>query len=337
MSIISFPGLGISAFELSATAFTLGPLSVRWYAVAICLGLIVAFFVCDKLCSYFGIKENDFLDALLWAVPLGFVGARVGYILGDLSSFPDFMSMLAIWNGGLAIYGGIIGAVITLFVVCKIKKANYFAMLDIAAIGLLIGQSIGRWGNFFNAEVYGVATDLPWRMGILQNGSWGYYHPLFIYESLWNIVGLVLILAFMDHRKFNGEVFLWYTGWYGLGRALMEPLRVDEFQLKVFDLPINLVIAILAVVIAVGLLVYFRFFRVQVHINVTESLSISEMLQQKKKQKEQQETDSYESQFSTAFTEDAPDAALTDDEYVMKKVIDALDEKESEEEPNGDN
>ena len=258
---VSFPNLGIGQIKLNPTAIQITDnISIRWYAILICIGMIVAFFICNNIRKRFDIGEDDFLDCVLYTIPIAFIGARLAYVLGDLNSFHSFMDVISIWNGGLAIYGGIITAAISVFVICKIKKCNWRSMVDILAFGLIIGQIIGRWGNFINIEVYGIQTNLPWAMGI------GYYgegadilvHPLFLYESLWNLIGFILIYGYMDLRKFKGEIFLWYTAWYGLGRGLMEPLRDSQYNLHLFGVRIMMVLAIALCIASVIAIIILR-------------------------------------------------------------------------------
>ncbi len=337
MNTVSFPGLGIGSFTVDPDAFSIGSLSVKWYAILICVGLLVAFVYCERKASYFGLKNDDFLDLVLIGVPCGLIGARVGYILMDLNSFDSFMDMISIWNGGLSIYGGVIAALLAVGIACYVKKINVLGVFDVAAIGIMIGQIIGRWGNFFNIEVYGVQTNLPWRMGIGADAIAEYVHPLFLYESLWNLIGFVLILAFLDQRKFKGEVFLWYTAWYGLGRAWMEALRDSEFQLTVLGFKINQMIAIIALVAAVGLWIYFRFFKTNVHFESGElekNMTLKELhkLRAEKNLKKQEER--YNSQFSEELEEEA---AISEDEYIMKKVFDKMDDQQEVENSDSDN
>lgn len=331
MNTVSFPGLGIGSFLLDPEAFRIGSISVKWYAIFICLGLLLAFIYCERKISYFGLDNDDFLDLVLIGVPAGLVGARVGYILMDLKNFDSIQEMLAVWKGGLSIYGGVIFAFIAVGITCYIKKINILGVFDVAAIGILIGQIIGRWGNFFNIEVYGVQTNLPWRMGIGYDSIREYVHPLFLYESLWNLIGFILILAFLDQRKFKGEVFLWYTAWYGLGRSWMEALRYNEFQLMVGGLKINQVIAIIALVCAVALWVYFRFFKINLHfenIELQKDISIKELYKIQKEKKVEKQQACYDMQFSEELEEKA---GISEDEYAIKKVFDLIEEENQEE------
>lgn len=267
---VAFPNLGIGQIELDPIMWTIPgtEISIRWYAVFICIGIIVAYvFANYYLCKRFGVKKDDLIDCLLYTLPVAFVGARLTYVIGDIKSFKTFRDVIAIWEGGLAIYGGIIFAALSVFVICKLKKIHPGSMLDIMAIGFLIGQVIGRLGNFVNVEVYGATTDLPWAMALVEhvgddiNMFTKLVHPLFLYEMLWNAIGFVLILGYLRYRKFNGEVFLWYAGWYGLGRGWMEFLRDPEFILKdpIFGKKyFMVVIAAAMLVAAVTLIIIFR-------------------------------------------------------------------------------
>ncbi len=261
---VSFPGFGIGEFKIDPTVFSIipGKLTIEWYALIICVGLVVTYIVCDLLAERFDVSKDDLLDVLLFGLPAGFIGARIWYILGDLESFDSFFEMISVWNGGLAIYGGIFGGVFAGYLVCRYKKVSFLNMLDLSAIGFMVGQIIGRWGNFANVEVFGIETDLPWRMGVnIMNDAgvalneWTYVHPLFLYESLWNLIGLLLIFAYMDSRKFKGELFLLYTAWYGIGRAWMESLRDTTYNLHIFGIRVNMVLAVAIAVFAITTLI----------------------------------------------------------------------------------
>lgn len=218
---VLFPGLGLE-FHLNRVAFTLFGLPIYWYGVIIALGFLLAVVFCYKMAPRFGIKPDDVIDLLFFAVPLAIIGARLYYIIFYLDLYRnedgsyDFLEMVDIRDGGLAIYGGVIAAVLTLIVFCRVKKINFFAFADVGVFGLLIGQCVGRWGNFMNVEAYGGPTDLPWRMGIdaYVNGAWQYLevHPTFLYESLWNLLGFLLLLfvALKGGRRFDGQIMWSY-------------------------------------------------------------------------------------------------------------------------------
>ena len=228
---ISFPFLGL---ELNpGRGFDLGPLTVNFYGLIIGIGLLLAVWYGCKRGKRFGIREDDILDGVLWIVPFAVLCARLYYCIFTWDSYKDNpISILYIWQGGLAIYGGVLGAILGVAVFCRIKKIKLPALLDLVSLGFLIGQSIGRWGNFFNREAFGAATDIFCRMGLLNKwtGQVEYYHPTFLYESLWNAAGFVLLHFLSKKRKYDGQIALGYAAWYGLGRAFIEGLRTDSLM-----------------------------------------------------------------------------------------------------------
>ena len=191
-----------------------------------------------KRCRQFGIIQDDITDGVLWIVPFAVLCARAYYCIfqWDEEFARDPISVLYIWNGGLAIYGGVIGAVIGVSVYCIFKKIKLPALLDLVALGFLIGQSIGRWGNFFNREAFGATTESFLRMGLYNTvtQTTTYHHPTFLYESLWNAIGFVGRHFLSKKRKYDGQIALGYCAWYGLGRALIEGLRTDSLYLGPF-------------------------------------------------------------------------------------------------------
>ena len=225
---ISFPGLGI---ELNPPSyFELGPLTVHFYGVIIAFGLMLAVVYGLRRCKQFGLTQDDLLDGVLWIVPVAILCARLYYCIFQWDLYKDNpISILYIWEGGLAIYGGVIGAALGIIVFCLIKKISIGAVLDLVALGFLIGQSIGRWGNFFNREAFGAVTDSFFRMGLTDAfGFTEYFHPTFLYESVWNAIGFVALHFLSKKRLFDGQIALGYAAWYGLGRAMIEGLRMDS-------------------------------------------------------------------------------------------------------------
>jgi len=232
ISEISFPGLGIGTFEVNNTAFTVFGHQIKWYALIICVGIIAAVFYVMYRAKRGGVSTDTVIDIGIVTVPLAIFGARIYYVIFyGVSSFGE---IFAIWKGGLAIYGAIIVGALCVIIMCKVKKISFFMFADFTAPGVMLGQLIGRWGNFMNGEAFGAETDIFCRMG-LCNSRTGYktvfVHPTFLYESLWNLIGFVLINIFYNKRKFHGEVLLWYVGWYGLGRTFIEMLRQDSLYL----------------------------------------------------------------------------------------------------------
>ena len=228
-STISFPALGFSWDP--ARSFSIGPLTINFYGLIIAIGLMLAVVYGCKRAKQFGMSVDDLTDGVLFIVPFAIICARLYYCIFSWKDYADDpISILYIWKGGLAIYGGVIGAGIGIVVFSLVKKIKVGAVLDITSLGFLIGQSIGRWGNFFNREAFGAETDSFLRMGLTHKitGQITYYHPTFLYESVWNAAGFVLLHFLSKKRKFDGQIVLGYLAWYGLGRTFIEGLRLDS-------------------------------------------------------------------------------------------------------------
>ena len=252
MTHIAFPSIGLE-FDLNRVAFTVFGKEVYWYGIILASAFILAALYALKEAKKFGISQDNLIDQLILALPLSVVGARLYYVIFDWASYKDDpAAIIRIWDGGLAIYGAVITAVVSVFIFCRVKKLNPLDMLDLGSMGLLIGQAVGRWGNFINAEVYGSKTTLPWGMEVANSGVT--VHPLFIYESLWNILGLLLISTRAGKRWFRGEMFLMYIAWYGIGRGFLEGLRQDQFILMIGRFPVSQLLAILSLFAALVLL-----------------------------------------------------------------------------------
>ena len=232
MNIIGFPGLGIEPFELSPIAFVIFGLSISWYGIIVTLSILAGIFYSFRRgLKSEGISTDDMMDIAIFSIPAAIIGARAYYILFNLSSFNTFGSIINTRQGGLAVYGGLILAFAAGFAVCKFKKLSFLKVSDAVAPGILVGQMLGRWGNFTNAEAYGTSTDLPWRMLI---GGRGEVHPTFLYESLWNLLGFILVSLIYKKKKFDGLIILIYISWYGLGRMFIEGLRTDSLMFGEF-------------------------------------------------------------------------------------------------------
>lgn len=259
---ISFPSLGIS-FDPSRVAFSIGSKGIYWYGIIIAVGFLLAVYYAMRRGDQFGVTQDDILDMLLCAVPLAVVCARLYYCVFSWDLYKDDpIRVLYIWQGGLAIYGGVIGAVIGLVIVTKVKKISTAAMLDIGGLGLLIGQSIGRWGNFINREAFGEVTDSFLRMGLTDvNGQTIYVHPTFLYESLWNALGLLILHFVSKKRKYDGQIFTMYLGWYGLGRMIIEGLRTDSLYVGSTNLRVSQLLAGLCFFVSLILLIYHAIFK----------------------------------------------------------------------------
>jgi len=257
---ISFPGLGIESLDPIRSFTLFGKLDIHFYGVIIALGLLLAVWYGLKRSKEFGLKEDDILDGVLWIVPLAIVCARLYYCIFEWDSYKeDVLSVLYIWNGGLAIYGGVIGAALGVVLFAKIKKVSLPAVLDLVAISFLIGQSIGRWGNFMNREAFGSETASFLRMGLFDSytQTWSYHHPTFLYESLWNAVGFVLLHLLSKKRKYDGQMALCYVAWYGLGRVFIEGLRTDSLYWG--NVRVSQALAGASCVIAVSVLLIMQF------------------------------------------------------------------------------
>ncbi len=257
--VVEFPGLGIGQTELSKVAFTLfDRVEVRWYGIFITLGIMLAVaYTAWRGKRNEGIIPDDVLDVATVTVLLGVVGARLYYVLTEIESFPTLGSAFAIWNGGLGIYGGIIGGCLGIVLACYVKKISWRKLFDMAAPGVMLAQAVGRWGNFFNGEAYGYriteqtkyffflkeytpASGEGTLFHFLRMGLWPneysrthlvYVHPTFLYECVWNLVGFALINIFYRKKKFDGQIALMYFAWYGFGRMFIEGFRTDSLYI----------------------------------------------------------------------------------------------------------
>ena len=258
---ISFPSLGIDIDPVRE--FSLGPVSIHMYGLIIAFGLFLAVVYSMRRAKQFGVTEDHILDGVLWVTPFAFICARAYYCIFQWEELyaSNPISVFYIWNGGIAIYGGVLGAVAGIIVFCKIKKISLGAALDLVLLGFLIGQSIGRWGNFFNREAFGAETDTWLRMGLLDpvTGVVTYHHPTFLYESAWNALGFVILHFLSKRREYDGQIALGYVVWYGLGRTFIEGLRTDSLYIPGTQLRVSQVLAAVSCLIAVAVLVYFMF------------------------------------------------------------------------------
>ena len=280
---VFFPGLGLE-FELNRVAFSVFGHNIYWYGIIIAAGFLLAVIYGLWRAPKFSMDPDVIVDAILVVVPSAIVGARLYYIIFNPSvcfnadgSF-SLLRAAAFWNGGLAIYGGVIATVIAAVIIAKVRKENFWSGMDITVYGLLIGQAIGRWGNFVNLEAYGSLTTLPWRMcsdsiaaELLRNehititldeyqaildGTLG-VHPTFLYESLWNLLGfLLLVLLAKKGRKFNGQMFLSYVIWYGLGRAVIEGLRTDSLYFFGTGIRTSQMLGLVSAAVGIALFVF---------------------------------------------------------------------------------
>lgn len=263
MNHVSFPRLGLE-FSFKETVSIFGLFDVYWYAIIIVTGIMVA-----SAIGYFEFRKknltgDDLSDFILFAIPLGIIGARIYYVIFEWNAYKDNLwEIFAIWNGGLAIYGGIIVGAIVAVIFTRVKKIPFLWFADVATLGLFIAQSIGRWGNFVNAEAYGGLTDLPWGMVVdgpgIKDAPFGPCHPTFLYESLWNFAGfLISYLLIKRFVRKDGACFSFYLMWYGAGRFMIEGLREDSLYLIPDRVRVSQVVAIISIVIGLAVAFYVK-------------------------------------------------------------------------------
>ena len=270
---VSFPGLGLD-LTLDRVAFTLFGLPIYWYGILIATGMMLALLFAFRYARSFGIDADRMVDVILISTVFSVMGGRAFYVAMAPFKYESFAQMLDIRQGGLAIYGAVIGAFAAAFFVCKWRKVPVLPMFDLASMGFLIGQGIGRWGNFVNQEAFGTNTTLPW--GMYSDGTYAYLasvrarlaeqgvtvdptlpvHPTFLYESIWCILGFFVLWAYMKHRKFHGEIILLYIIWYGAERFFVEGLRTDSLMLVSFR--VSQLIAAVSVLAALALWLVLR-------------------------------------------------------------------------------
>lgn len=258
----------MSLLALNPIAFNLGGLEIHWYGIIIAMGALVGVIMAMSEAKKRGIDPDNILDLVLWGVPIGLIGARLYYVVFEL---PFYLAnpgeIIKIWHGGIAIYGGLIAAAIVLYVLCKKRGISVWLMLDIAAPSVLLGQIVGRWGNFMNQEAFGAKTSLSFLQSIhlphfvieqmYINGA--YRQPTFLYESFFNLIGLIIILA-IRHRKQllkQGEVFLSYLIWYPAVRFFVEGMRTDSLYI-VPGIRVSQVLSVVLFVAAISILIYRR-------------------------------------------------------------------------------
>lgn len=253
--IVSFPGLGVEPQMINKEAFKIGSLSVYWYGIIFTVGMILGVTYTCFLSRREKIEADNLIDMGIWGTVGGIVGARLYYVLASLNRYTDnFWSVFNIWDGGMAIYGALIGGGIAIALVCHIKKINLLKSFDVIAPGVMIGQIIGRWGDFVSGSAYGNAVVdgellAPFKMGIYPHAqldnyvesiggmvtgsnALAYVHPTFLYESLWNLIGFAIINIFgFRKKKFDGQIFFMYLAWYGFGRTFIELIRTDSLYI----------------------------------------------------------------------------------------------------------
>ena len=326
---ISFPGLfGDWEFNPDPIAIHIGH-GIYWYGIILACAMLAGLFLCMKQAKRFGLTEDNVLDLVLWAVPCCILGSRIYYVIFYLDLYRnadgslDWGRIIAIWDGGLAIYGTVIAGVIVVLIFTKVKKLRFAAMTDLAAMGLLLGQIIGRWANFINREAFGGLTELPWRMRLWVSASqYIEVHPTFLYESLWNLVGLLLMLFVVTKgRRFDGENTWFYFLWYGLGRSWVEGLRTDSlylFDWTFMGQPIRVSQALSMVMVVVAAVMLF--YNIKIKKRTADGLLVNQV--------------SAAVAAETAETvETVEDASL---EEILAEETSSTEEAETEDENDGD-
>ena len=273
---ISFPNLGIYLSNVPKQ-FYIGKFSIALYGVTFAIGILLGLIVASKVAKEYGEEENSFWDFAIFVIIGGLIGARIYYVIFSWEYYKnDLLSIFNLRQGGIAIYGGVIGAFLTAFIFSKVKKINGFVMADAAMPALILGQAIGRWGNFFNREVFGqytnnlfamrlpidavrardISADLASHIG--EGENFIQVHPTFLYESVCNLILFALLLIFRKKRAFNGEACLWYFAGYGIIRFIIEGIRTDQLYLIGTTIPVSQVVAIVLIVVAIAGEIVFR-------------------------------------------------------------------------------
>lgn len=251
--MVTFPGLGLE-FNIDRVAFNIFGIDIYWYAILIVSAILIAFLILkinNKKCN---IEYKDILDLSIFLIPISIICARLYYVIFDLEYFLENPNQIFnIRDGGLAIYGGIIGGVITCYVFCKKRNIRFFDLLDYLVPCLALGQSIGRWGNFINIEAHGVQTDNLFRMGIIENGHYIEVHPTFLYESICTFLIFIILMFMTKRRKFAGELTYIYLILYSFVRFFIEGLRTDSLML--FSLRISQVLSLVIFVFSCIMLI----------------------------------------------------------------------------------
>lgn len=231
---IGFPGLGIE-LSISNVAFSIGKIDIYWYGIIIGTALLIGYLLAYTTSKKNNIDPDNITNIILICAPVAVIFARLYYVVFSLDYYilhPE--KILAIRDGGIAIYGAVIGAVVSCFVYCKVRKINTLKIFDICIPSVILGQAIGRWGNFFNKEAFGTETTSLLRMAIYKSGKLSEVHPTFLYESIWNLIVFFLLLYTNKNKKFNGQTFVTYITLYGLGRFFIEGLRTDSLFIGPF-------------------------------------------------------------------------------------------------------
>ena len=260
-SAVSFPVLGNLVLNPPASVTVFGR-EIYWYGILIALAFLLAMSWCVRHAKAVSLTADNVYDVILWLIPLSIIGARLYYVLFRLDYYLKYPAeIIRIWEGGLAIYGGLLSGVLVIFLTARRKHFSALSMLDLIAPACMLGQAIGRWGNFMNREAYGRTTDIFCRMGLqMNNGEFIYVHPTFLYESLWNLAGFCFLSLFVakGKRRYPGQAALLYFLWYGLGRVWIEGLRTDSLMLGNTGIRVSQLLSLLLALTSAILLILNR-------------------------------------------------------------------------------
>ncbi|HDP4577559.1 TPA: prolipoprotein diacylglyceryl transferase [Staphylococcus aureus] len=257
--------MGIVFNYIDPVAFNLGPLSVRWYGIIIAVGILLGYFVAQRALVKAGLHKDTLVDIIFYSALFGFIAARIYFVIFQWPYYAENPSeIIKIWHGGIAIHGGLIGGFIAGVIVCKVKNLNPFPIGDIVAPSIILAQGIGRWGNFMNHEAHGGSVSrafleqLHLPNFIIENMyiNGQYYHPTFLYESIWDVAGFIILVNIRKHLKL-GETFFLYLTWYSIGRFFIEGLRTDSLMLT-SNIRVAQLVSILLILISISLIVYRR-------------------------------------------------------------------------------
>lgn len=254
MQEINFEGIGLH-LNINNIAFKIGNVSIYWYAIFIVIAFSIAIMLCKKDEGKYSIEFENIMELILFVLPVSIIGARLYFVIFNINYYLKYpLEILNIRNGGLAIYGGIIGAIITTAIFCKIRKIKLLNILDYIAPYLPLGQSIGRWGNFFNGEAHGTETNSLLRMGIRENGNYIQVHPTFLYESICTFIIFLILYKKRNNRKYEGQLTYIYFFLYGISRSIIENFRTDSLMLG--NIRISQVLSIIISVVFGCVLLY---------------------------------------------------------------------------------
>ncbi|HCW7141371.1 TPA: prolipoprotein diacylglyceryl transferase [Staphylococcus aureus] len=257
--------MGIVFNYIDPVAFNLGPLSVRWYGIIIAVGILLGYFVAQRALVKAGLHKDTLVDIIFYSALFGFIAARIYFVIFQWPYYAENPSeIIKIWHGGIAIHGGLIGGFLAGVIVCKVKNLNPFQIGDIVAPSIILAQGIGRWGNFMNHEAHGgpvsraFLEQLHLPNFIIENMyiNGQYYHPTFLYESIWDVAGFIILVNIRKHLKL-GETFFLYLTWYSIGRFFIEGLRTDSLMLT-SNIRVAQLVSILLILISISLIVYRR-------------------------------------------------------------------------------